>query len=103
MKQDLELYYTAPADEIFEEVRQASIAIWKTYDNEHGYVDSKVDQIRDIENIKDNMMFMVAMFDIYNQEKLLSSVSEKARLAIEDRLPENYFLENSVFARIIGL
>lgn len=103
VKQDLELYYQVPSDEIFEEVKRESIKIWETYDNEYGYVDKKVDRIRDMENVSDNMMFIVGMFDIYNQVKLMENLSAEARQAIEDRLPEDYFLQNYIFAKMIGL
>lgn len=103
IKQDLELYYTAPSVEIFEEVKREAIKIWKTYDNEFGYVDEKVGRIQDMQNIRDNMMFIVAMFDIYNQVKLMENLSAEARQAIEDRLPEDYFLQNYIFAKRIGM
>ena len=64
------LYYTAPSDEIFEEVKQKAIEVWSGYDNQYGYVDEKVGQIKDIKNIQDNVMFIVAMFDSNNQKKL---------------------------------
>jgi len=63
-------YYTAPKQEIFENIKAASIQIWQIYDNEFGYVDEKVNQIKDIKNIRDNTCFIVAMFDQKNQYKL---------------------------------
>ena len=84
-----EEYYTAPSDEIFESIKQASIEIWKTYDNEFGYVDEKVNRIKDIKNFKDNTCYMVAMFDSSNQNKLLHSVNEEASAWIEDLLFNN--------------
>lgn len=103
MRQDLELYYTAPSEEVFEEVKRESIKIWETYDNEYGYVDKKAERIRDMGNVRDNMMFIVGMFDIYNQIKLMENLSAGARRAIEDRLPEDYFLQNYIAAKRIGL
>ena len=80
------LYYQAPTDEVFEEVKEKAIEIWKTYDNTYGYVDEKVDRIKDIKNIRDNMMFIVAMFDINNQGRLAEKLSEEARKEIRDRM-----------------
>lgn len=68
-------YYKAPAQEVFDEIKRASIEIWSGYDNTYGYVDEKVGRIRDLENVSDNAWYMVAMFDPMNQAKLLSMVS----------------------------
>jgi len=71
-------YYKAPPQEIFDEIKKASIEIWKTYDNQFGYVDEKVNRIEPITNIKDNAWTIVAMFDSVNQQKLLDKVSDQA-------------------------
>lgn len=89
------LYYIKPTDKIFDEVKREAIKIWQTYDNTYGYVDEKVNRIKDITNVEDNMMYMVAMFDMQNQSKLAHALSTKARKAIADRLkaggqPDNY-------------
>ncbi len=80
------LYYTAPPEDQFEEAKQAAIEIWRTYDNEYGYVDEKVGIIKDLENVSDNFMTIVAMFDIVNQTKLARQLSEETRKAIGDRI-----------------
>jgi len=80
------LYYTAPNDEIFEEVREKAIEIWNTYDNTYGYASEKIDRIKDIKNISDNLMFMVAMFDHINMAKLAEKLSPEARQAIRERM-----------------
>ena len=64
-------YYIAPSQEVFDDIKQASIKIWKTYDNEFGYVDEKVGKIKEMKNIRDNYAFMIAMFDYFNQQKML--------------------------------
>jgi hypothetical protein len=81
-----ELYYTSPSDEIFEEMRAACIKVWQEYDNTHGYVDKKVNSIKDIENIGDNFMYMFAMFDHINQQKVMMILSPGAQAAIRVRL-----------------
>jgi len=83
---EAKLYYTAPEDKIFEEVKSKAIEIWKTYDNKFGYVDEKVDRIKEIRNVKDNLMYIVAMFDSYNQFKLSAMISPESRQAIHDRI-----------------
>lgn len=80
------LYYTAPTDEIFEEIKEGAIEIWNTYDDTHGYASEKIDKIKDMGNISDNAMYIVAMFDINNQGKLSAILSEEARKEISDRI-----------------
>ena len=60
--------------------------IWDTYDNTYGYVDEKVNRIKDIKNISDNVMSIVGMFDISNQSILANKLSEESRKAIRDRM-----------------
>lgn len=81
-----QLYYTPPSQEMFDEVQKQSIAIWRTYDNTYGYADEKVEKIKNIENVGDNFMYMIAMFDSANQTKLARSLSTEAKRAISDRL-----------------
>lgn len=88
---DQKLYYTAPPQEIFDEVKTACMAIWNGYDNEFGYVDEKINAIKEIENVGDNFMYMVAMFDVFNQSKLFKLLSPEVKKAIMERLPEGYF------------
>lgn len=83
-----ELYYTAPTDEQFEELKQAAIEVWQTYDNTYGYVDEKVGRIKDMQNVKDNFMYMVAMFDTINQTKLSFLLSPETCKAVSDRMKD---------------
>lgn len=89
------LYYTPPTDKQFKELKTKAIEIWKTYDNQHGYVDEKVNRIKDIKNVGDNFMYIVAMFDSTNQSILSSKLSVETRKAVADRIkdggsPDNY-------------
>ena len=79
------LYYEAPTDEQFEEVKAKCIEIWNTYDDTYGYATEKIDRIKNMKNIKDNVMFMIAMFDINNMTKLSILLSSETRKAISDR------------------
>jgi hypothetical protein len=83
---EAELYYTPPADELFEEVKKASINVWNDYDDTHGYATEKIKRIKDIGNVGDNFMYMVSMFDMHNQRKLSSYLSEESKKAVKERL-----------------
>ena len=80
------LYYTAPEDKIFDEVREKATEVWKQYDNSYGYVDEKLNWIKDWKNVEDNVMSLVGMFDMNNQRKLARLLSDEAKEAIRVRL-----------------
>ncbi len=82
----MDKYYEAPSNKIFEEVKKASTEIWETYDNQFGYVDEKVGRIKGINNIQDNTMYMVAMFDHVNRAKLLDKLSDEAKSFVSERI-----------------
>jgi hypothetical protein len=86
MTKEKKFYYETPPDNIFNEVKEKSIKIWKTYDNTYGYADEKIDYIKTIGNIKDNMMTIIAMFDINNQMKLAGKLSFEANKEITEKL-----------------
>ena len=71
----MEEYYTPPADHVFEEIKAAAIEIWTGYDDTHGYASSKIRIVESCQNIRDNAWYIVAMFDLINQERLLEKVS----------------------------
>ena len=64
-------YYTAPTDEIFDDIKQTACKLWLGYDDTHGYATEKIARIKDLTNIKDNYAYIVAMFDSFNKAKLL--------------------------------
>jgi hypothetical protein len=70
-------YYKAPSQEVFDDIKINAIKIWKTYDNTYGYVDEKLNRIKDMKNISDNAWTIVAMFDGDNQMKLLTMVKKE--------------------------
>ena len=72
-----EQYYTAPSQEIFDDIKEAAIKIWQGYDDTYGYATGKVDRIKDISNVRDNYAYMVAMFDPPNTAKLQMTVKRK--------------------------
>lgn len=85
MKDQAKLYYTPPSDEIFEEMKGLAREIWDNYDDDFGYATEKKECV-DIKNIGDNFMYILAMFDINNQKKLLRVASPELRQAVRERL-----------------
>ena len=75
----MEDYYTAPSDEVFNEIMEKSIEIWQTYDDTYGYATGKIERVNSITNFKDNWGAIVGMFDNTNQQKLLAKLSPEAR------------------------
>lgn len=72
-------YYTTPPQDIFNEIKSKSMELWETYDNTYWYVDEKLSFIRPIENNQDNWLYIVWMFDVYNQHKLLGMVNDRTK------------------------
>ena len=84
---DAELYYTPPTDEVFNEVKEKCVAMWvDNFDNEFGYVDGKVNRIKDMPNVSDNLMYMIAMFHPHLQRALAERLSDEANTEIMLRL-----------------
>ena len=80
------LYYTPPTDEQFNELKEKAIEIWTPMGDEPSYSQEKIGRIKDIKNIQDNFMFMVAMFDQDNQRKLAEKLKPETRKAVKDRM-----------------
>jgi len=81
-----QLYYTPPSDSQFEELKAKAIVLWSTMGNEPSYAEEKIGRIRDIANVEDNFMYIVSMFDIYNQARLATELSAETRQSVRDRL-----------------
>lgn len=90
MDQSIELYYTPPREKEFDDLKICAMCIWNTYDNTHGYVDEKNNKLKDLKNIKDNFMYIFAMFDINNQRLVLTLVESKTKKEVLKRLPSDY-------------
>ena len=94
------LYYTPPRQELFEAVKSRAMELWKEVDTDNDkyrYATSKINQIKDIENVGDNFMYIVAMFDINNQRKLADRLAQETRDAVRERMidggnPEEYIV-----------
>lgn len=81
-----ELYYTPPSDECFEDMRECAIETWKEVSRDKFYLEEKVSRISKIQNIQDNFMYILAMFDSGNQIKVGRKLLPKTRQAINERL-----------------
>ena len=94
------LYYTAPSDEIFEEMKKAATVVWNRMDNTYGYVDEKLARIKDIKNVEDNFMYIFAMFDMGRQRECSFLLNDSAKDALRDRLRDGgnpeYLIEQMV-------
>ena len=80
------LYYTSPTDKQFNELKEKAIEVWKELNSHPSYENEKVNRIKDLKNISDNFMTMVAMFDIFNQAKLAEKLSKETRQAVRERM-----------------
>lgn len=83
---EAKLYYTAPSDKEFAEMKQECLNQWKTHDNSYGYVDEKTSRIKDIANVKDNFMYMLAMFDVHGQIGVINRLSAETKNAVRERM-----------------
>jgi len=71
--------HRTPTPELFNEIKQAAITVWRTKDDTHGYATNKVQIIKNISNYKDNVMISFRMFDSNNQDLMLTLLSEQAK------------------------
>lgn len=88
------LYYVAPSDEVFEDMKAAATVIWNRYDNP--YRTEKLDRIKDIGNIKDNFMYIFAMFDTSNQRACASLLKKETLNELRSRLRDGGNDENYI-------
>ena len=80
------LYYTAPTDEIFEDMKSGALKIWKQVAQDPRYLSEKTSRVEQIGNIGDNFMYILAMFDINNQRLLVNILREDTKDAVRERL-----------------
>ena len=81
-----ENYYEPLSQDVFKELKEACIKEWKKHDNTYGYVDEKVDRIKNLENISDNGLYMLAMFDSSGQASIKNTLGQKALEEINERI-----------------
>ena len=80
------IYYQAPSDKLFEEMKKKAIAIWRLLDGDEYEEAEAVQRIEAMENISDNFMTILAMFDEGNQQDLLEHASQELREAVRIRI-----------------
>lgn len=80
------LYYTAPSDEAFEDMRQAALKVWEKYKREPDYYKEKTERIKVMKNIQDNFMYLFAMFDHLNQRECVSYLKPSTRDELQARM-----------------
>ena len=88
------LYYTPPSDEEFEDVKKCALEIWYSY--EEPYRTEKIERVKDIGNIGDNFMYIVAMFDLSNQWKLATMLQTDTKKALRDRMLDGGIEESMI-------
>lgn len=77
------------SDKTFENIKQSACKVWEKYSDEFGYRSGKLDRIKDLENIRDNREFILAMFDLDNLASAISYMSEEAREEIRPYMERN--------------
>lgn len=85
------MYYTPPPKECFEELKRKAMELWREIDTDndkYGYASDKIARIKEIDNIRDNFMCIVGMFDIHNQRKLADKVSNETKKEVRLRLSD---------------
>jgi hypothetical protein len=65
-------------NEIFNEIKSAAIEIWQGYDDTYGYASEKIQRVNAINNVGDEWIEIVGMFDHDNRLKLLSMLPDEA-------------------------
>jgi hypothetical protein len=80
------LYYTPPDERMFNELKASAIQLWTAIERNEGDAEDKLTQIQGMQNIEDNFMYIVAMFDEGNREKLADMLSGKTRKAVSLRM-----------------
>ncbi len=83
---EVRLYYTPPSDEQFDEMKLVCARAWYEIADHIGYAHDKVERIINLQNIRDNFMHMLAMFDMKNQRKVSYRLSADTLEEVNKRL-----------------
>lgn len=82
-------YYEPLSNEAFEEIKAEAMKMWKEIDTDndkYGYATEKINRIKDLKNIADNGMTIIAMFDIDNQAILAERLTKQTNKEITEKL-----------------
>lgn len=77
-------YYDAPPQDAFEDMKAAAMVVWSHYDEP--YRSEKMNAIKDIQNVEDNFMYILAMFDMHNQRAVGELINEDTKREARERL-----------------
>lgn len=88
------LYYTAPSQECFDDMKSAALRVWSRYNDP--YRSEKLSQIEHVENIGDNFMYLLAMFDNLNQRHVGEIISKATRETARERMIEGGMLAHEL-------
>ncbi len=83
---EVRLYYTPPDDDQFDDMKLACARLWYQIADHIGYAHEKVERIINLQNIRDNFMYMLAMFDMNNQRKIAERLSADTLESVNERL-----------------
>lgn len=68
-----------PSEEIFNEIVEACVEVWHTYDDTHGYRTEKLERVRSTKNYKDNVMGLIRMFHPVMRYRIVTRLSKQAQ------------------------
>lgn len=94
------LYYTPPDSKLFDELKSKAMELWKIVDTDndkYGYATEKISQIKDLQNVGDNFMYIVAMFDSGNQRLLAGLIDDETKLSVRKRMIDGGMLEELIY------
>ena len=80
------LYYTAPSDEAFEDMKSCALETWREVAEHPSYLEEKVSYVSEIRNIGDNFMTIFAMFDDGNQRICGAKLKQETKDELNKRL-----------------
>ena len=86
MDKSVELFYTPPKDESFNELKEVCIKFWKTFDDKHGYSTEKINQIKNLTNESSNFMYIIQMIHPVARKLIANVLSLETRNEISMRL-----------------
>ena len=81
----VELFYTPPKNEYFNELKEICIRFWRSFD-EVEYVDEKINRIKNLDNSGCNFVSMVQMIHPVSREIISKCLSLETRNEISMRL-----------------
>ena len=91
-----ELYCVAPEDKYFDELKKKAIEVWGRYIDASIYALGKINEIKDVKNVRGNFMHIVTMFDMSDQKQLSKKLSVETRRAVRERMVDGRFPEDSI-------